>query len=306
MAVTLALLAGALVGAGLLLAGVGLWPARPSLAGTLAALRHAEPGAVAAPVARDGGDCQVAGWQRRLGRTTAGLLGELGVELGSLRADLAVTGRSLDGLLAQSVLTAAGAGLIVPVLAVALDLAGISVPLLVPVWVTLAVAGLGALLPVQRLRAEAAARRRGFRHALSALLDLIAINMAGGAETEQALGNALRISQGWAFTRLRQALDHARLAGVTAWAALGQLGEELDIAELRQLAGSLALAGDDGARMRQGLTAMATALRRQDLTSAEVAANQASEQMVFPVVLLAIAFVLLLLYPAVTRLLTDL
>ena len=62
--------------------------------------------------------------------------------------------------------------------------------------------------------------------------DTVAINLAGGAEVEQALHNALRISHGWAFTLLRNTIRRAQLHREKLWEALGRLGEELDVDDL--------------------------------------------------------------------------
>ena len=75
------------------------------------------------------------------------------------------------------------------------------------------------------------------------------------------------------------------------------------MAELRQLAQQVAIAGDEGARMRQALVAMAEALRDRELAEAEVRAGEASEHMVLPLTFLGGGFLLLLVIPALWRVL---
>lgn len=75
------------------------------------------------------------------------------------------------------------------------------------------------------------------------------------------------------------------------------------MAELRQLAQQVAIAGDEGARMRQALVAMAQALRDRELAETEVRAGEASEHMVLPLTFLAGGFLVLLVLPALTRVL---
>jgi tight adherence protein C len=63
----------------------------------------------------------------------------------------------------------------------------------------------------------------------------------------------------------------------------------------------MSLAGTEGARVRDSLAAKAAALRRHELAEAESAAAAATERMVLPIALLALGFVIFLLYPALTQ-----
>jgi len=294
MSMALALLAGSALGAGLwlLLAAVG--PARPSLAASLALLRGGAPAEAAA------GPRQA--WQAPVGRAVEQAGQALGLGFRSLRKDLLVMGRALEAHLAAKALAAAAGGLAGPVLAGLLLLAGVPVPLALPLWLALLGAVLGWLLPDRRLRAAAAARRAGLRSATGALLNLVSINLAGGAEVEQALHNALGISYGWAFTLLRNTVRRAQLNREKLWDALGRLGQEFDVDDLVQLAQNVSLAGDEGARMREALIAMAASIGHRELAEAETQANEASEHMVLPLAVLAIGFTVFLLYPALIQL----
>jgi tight adherence protein C len=295
----LAVLTGAALGVSVVLLLVGILPARPSLAASVALLRSSatRPGGVAT-AARSPRQA----WQARIGRVAVQTADAFGLELRSLRRDLAVVGQPLDALLAAKILTAAAAGLVVPVVAGLLALAGVPVPLLVPAWFAVGLGLVGFLLPDRRLRAAADARRARLRYATGAVLNLVAINLAGGAEVEQALNNAVRLSPDWAFSLLRNTIRRAQLGGEKVWAALGRLGEEYGVDELVQLAQNVSLAGDEGARMREALIAMAAAIGSRELTDAEIQANEASEHMVLPLTLLAAGFALFLLYPALMQL----
>jgi len=103
-----------------------------------------------------------------------------------------------------------------------------------------------------------------------------------------------------------RALDQARLARQTPWAALGRLGQQLGVIELSELAASVALAGTEGAKVRSSLAAKAASLRTHQLAEAETADQAASERMSLPVVLLFAGFLLFLGYPAVQKVLTGL
>jgi Flp pilus assembly protein TadB len=243
------------------------------------------------------------GWQVRLGEAVTRLTGPLGLGHAGLRADLALLDRPLSSHMARKTLWAAGAGLAAPVLGGLLDLGQVHVPWLAQTSAAVGLAVAGFALPDRLLRTAARRRRAHLRYTVGALLNLVAINLAGGAEVEEAVHNATRLGDSWGFTLLRQHLDRARLARTKVWAAWAQLGEDLDVPELRQLAQQVAIAGDEGARMRQALVAMAGSLRDRELAEAELRAGEASEHMVLPLTLLGAGFLLLLVIPALSRLL---
>ena len=299
----LALVCGAGVGAGLLLIVRGLYPPRPSLAQALAQLRRLpEPAPVIAPEA-DGG------FSARLGRPAADALVRAGAGWllpAAVRRDLAVLGRSPERHLAEKVTLALVGLLFVPAVAALLLLGGAHLPVVVPLWASLIFAVAGFVLPDLGIHADAGRRRRDFRHALSSFLDLVVVALAGGGGVETALGDAASVGAGWAFAYLRRALDHARLARETPWAALGRLGNELGVGELSELAASVSLAGTEGAKVRASLAAKATSLRTHELAEAETADQAATERMSLPVVLLFAGFLVFLGYPAVEKVLTGL
>jgi Flp pilus assembly protein TadB len=183
---------------------------------------------------------------------------------------------------------------------------GVSVSFILPAWLSIALALVGGLVPVVALRAKAADRRRAFRHALGCFLDLVAVRLAGGAGVESALTLSARTGQGWAFRELREALAESRRMGEPPWNGIDRLGTALGISELNELAASVTLAGDEGARVRHSIAAKARAIRLRGLADAEGAAQAASERMSLPIVLLMVGFVGFLGYPAVMQVLTGL
>ncbi|HEX8864351.1 MAG TPA: type II secretion system F family protein, partial [Lentzea sp.] len=152
----------------------------------------------------------------------------------------------------------------------------------------------------------AARLRIGFRHALSSFLDLVWITLSGGAGVDSALNDSAAIGRGWAFTHIQRALDTARLTRTTPWAALRQLGEEIGVTELAELAASVSLAGTEGAKVRASLAAKATALRARQLTDAEGEAQSATERMALPVMALFLGFLGFITYPALTQVINNL
>jgi hypothetical protein len=299
---TTAMLASAGVGLGLVLLLRGLWPARPTLAASLASLHGGRlPPAVGDVVAPG----QPTGWRAAVGRAATAALADVGIDLGSLRQDLRVVGRPMEAHVAEKVLFALGGAALTAVTTAAIGVAGIQLPFLIPVWVVVVVAALGWFAPDLILRSEAQQRRRSFRHAVGAFLDLVAISLAGGTGIEGALYGAVTLGQGWGFARLDEALDHARLAGDTPWVALARVGEELGVSELRELAASLVLAGTEGAKVRQSLAAKAASVRLHQLADIEGEAAEATERMVLPIGLLFFGFLVFIGYPAVTVIITG-
>lgn len=246
------------------------------------------------------------GWATRLGRPAVGPLRALGLPGPRLARDLAVIGRAAPTHLAEKA-TLAVAGLLLPTLLTAvLTVAGLGPGYEFPIIAGLVLAAVGFVIPDLQARSEAAKLRGGFRHALSAYLDLVWIALAGGAGVDTALGDSVTIGRGWAFDQIRRALDTAHLTRTTPWATLGRLGEELDVTELAELAASVSLAGTEGAKVRTSLAAKATALRTRQITEAEGDAQAATERMSLPVMLLFLGFLAFIAYPALTQVLNGL
>lgn len=214
-----------------------------------------------------------------------------------VRADLSVMGRSVESHLGMSVL-AGVAGLFAPAVMMAPLVLGFGLSPVVPLWL----AGVGALsglaLTTAQLATEAKVRRRDFRHVVGAFLDLVAMNLAGGRGVPEALASASQLSDGWAMIRLRDTIESARLQGITPWAALGDLGEEMAVEELRDLAAALALVAEDGAQVRDSLSARAASMRQRELADTESRAAQRSQSMLIAQLLLCVGFLVFLIYPA--------
>jgi tight adherence protein C len=237
-------------------------------------------------------------WERWIGRSLVGLVDWLGVDLERSRRDLRVVGRPLERLCVEKVL-AALVGLVMPLLwALLLRSGGITVPGGLLVLVALAAAIAGFVMPDVIVRKAAAARRDGFRHALSSYLDLVNVVLAGGAGIETALRAAADAGDGWAFTELRAALDRAQFTRVSPWDVFNEMGDELGIPELSELSASARLAGEQGARVKSSLVAKAASLRGHEMARIEAAAQSASERMAIPTVLLFTAFIVFIGYPA--------
>jgi tight adherence protein C len=303
--VTVALLCGAGVGLGLLAIVRGLVPPCPPLAVALARLQvgATPPRPLAtSPPPGDAGGVAVG----LVGVPLARLARRLGLAPRWLARDLAVLERPLERHLAEKAALALFGLLLAPAVAAALAVAGIRLPLTLPAWASLALAVGGFLTPDLGIRADAARRRRDLRHALGSFLDLTVITLAGGSGVEGALTDAASVGHGFTAAQLRRALAAARLRREPPWAALGRLGQELGLGELVELAGSMKLAGTEGAKVRASLAAKAASVRAHLLADADTEAQAASERMSLPVVLLFAGFLVFIGFPAVTRVLTGL
>ncbi|MGH3719416.1 MAG: type II secretion system F family protein [Pseudonocardiaceae bacterium] len=290
---------GAGLGIGLWALVVGLFPPRPTLGAVLA--RASAPPASPPILPTDD-----SGWAARLGGPFVVPLQALGLPGARLVGDLAVTDQPVSTHLARQA-SGAMAGLLAPVVAqLLLTVGGLSLGVAPPVIASLVLTVLGFLTPHLQVRAEARQRRVGFRHALSAYLDLVGITLAGGAGVDSALRDSVAIGHGWAFAQIRRALDTARLTRTTPWATLRQLGDELDVSELSELAASVSLAGTEGAKVRASLAAKAAALRTHQITDAEADAQAATERMSLPVMALFLGFLVFIGFPALTQVLNGL
>lgn len=228
---------------------------------------------------------------------------ERGWQLGRVRKDLAVMNRSVGAFLATKIAFGLLLFLLAPVLYTIMRVFGVPLPGGAPLLAALVFGAFGFFLPDLALRGEAARRRRDFRRVVGVFLDLVAMNLAGGRGLPEALLAASSISGHWSVVRIRQALANARLLGNTPWQALGELGDELGVEELRDLAGALGLAADDGAKIRSSLSARAATLRRKEMAESEGEAGERSQSMLVAQLLLCTAFLVFLGYPAVDRLL---
>ncbi len=291
------MLLGALFGAGLTALAYGLRPPRPALAEILATLDTPSQ-----PADSRTKDSESTEWATRLGLRAVPLVRALGLPTSGLRTDLAVCGTAVDRHLAGKAACAI-AGLLTPwVAALLLSLgAGIEVGWWVPSAGSLALAVVLFFAPDVSVRKEAVRRRRQMRHTLSLVLDLTVIALAGGAGVQQALGQAVASPAGWAAGKLRHALHIAELTRTSPWPHLGELGRQLAVADLTELASTLGLAGSEGAKIRGSLAAKARAMRRRRISEADGAAQANTERMAMPVVGLFAAFLLLIGYPALAH-----
>ena len=304
MSLLLVMLVGAVVGAGIfLLVGVLERGTVTGAAGLAQIDAQRTRGRKQATLTADRRHADESVRMRRVGSNLREAMQHRGIDLpSSLTANLGIVGQSVETFLARS-LVAGLLGILLPFLVLGPAAAVGVFSLTIPMWLTAIGALIGALVPYSQLARQADVRRRDFRHVVSSFLDLVAMNLAGGRGVPEALQSATSISDGWAMVRIRDTLEAARLQGTTPWAALGQLGDEVDVDELRDLSAALALVAEDGAKVRDSLSARAGSMRRKELADAEGRAAARSQSMLVAQLLLCVGFLLFLTYPAVARVL---
>jgi hypothetical protein len=126
----------------------------------------------------------------------------------------------------------------------------------------------------------------------------VALEMAGYAAAEAALPQAARRGGTWSMLLIRDTLLRARLSGEDSWDALTELGQRIGVSDLRELGSLIKNVADDGARVRQTLSARAASMRRARMASEEGAAAERNQSMRLAQLLIAFGFMLFVGYPA--------
>lgn len=292
-----ALLAGTLIGVGVAGLVYQLVPPQPALADVLSRLSppaRRRPGSPTPTTSTPSVQERLGIWAQRT--LPARLLG-----LPPAR-DLAVLRMTPAQFYGKKV-TYALLGLVLPAFVGAvLRLIGIPIPTVFPLAATL---GLGAVMfmaPARDVAVSAKAARTEFARAVSAYIELCALERNSGAGASVALSNAAGVGESWVFRRISEELARSRYDGRPPWDALTGLAEELAIPELADVADIMRIASDESAEVYRQLRARSASLRSA-LLSAELAkANVVEERMYVPGAFIGIVFLALLLTPPLLRL----
>ena len=288
-------LAGLLVGGGAALLVWALRPAHPDLAQALTRLGPTTPARSPEPAAGH------SGWHDRVGLWALRYL-PAGVWRTAPDKDLQVLGmtqRAYYGEKVSSVLVAlVGVPLVGGLYSVLMGL-----PLVVPALATAVMAGVAWLLPDRRIAQSAQRARVDFRRALSSYIDLVALGRAaGGVGTRQAMETGAALGQSWPFERMGTAVVRSRYSGVPPWDALSELAGQQGLSDLEDVADTLRLAGEEGAQVFATLRARSSALRNAITTSDRAAVNAKSDRLMLPTLVMAGAFIGVVIPPAIFRL----
>lgn len=284
------LLWGAVAGAGLWLAWTGLRPSVAPLAKSLA--RFGQP--QLEQKKKEGGrtdlDALFAKQIRRIGFIESMLERQ--------RTDLRIVGRAPDDQ-ATMIGSYALLGLLLgPILMLPGFVFGTPLPPVLAGWISIGGAVFGGAQPIIDLRERAQKRRKSFSNALSAYCMFVDMSMASGLGVEQSLETAASSGEGWQFAEIRGTLASGRLRDITPWVALAQLGEEAGVTDLEELAGAVALAGEEGSAVRETVAGKARSIRERITADAERDAARVTVRMAIPASLMLLGFLVLLGYPA--------
>lgn len=289
----LALLAGALIGAGVALVVWHLVPAQPDLADALARLDPRAPTNQIAVTTDGDGHERLGRWAMRVlpprvwGRVPT--------------ADLAVLRMSLSHFYGEKVLFLLVGVMILPAFTVLLSALGHPLPVAIPAAGSLVLGAVMFRLPNHNVTDEAKKAREEFRRALAAYYELVALERLGGAAHRQAMVDAATVADSWIFGRIREELARSAWAGIGPWDALQEMSTQYQVNELSDLAQAMKLSGSEGTEVAAALRARAGALRGALLNEDLARANTAGEKMTIPGSLTAVIFVLILLGPQLMR-----
>jgi hypothetical protein len=212
-------------------------------------------------------------------------------------ADLELLGKAPHALLGEKALVALIGLIAIPALSVMFSLLGLNLPIVIPLLGTVLFAAGCWFLPDIDATSKAATARTEFTRAVGAYLELLAIERMSGAGAIQATEGAATVAKSWPFERISQTLHRARWAGVTPWAALNELGDELEVPALHDVADIMRLAGAEGAAVVEQLRGRTRSLRGAQISLDRATANDDSTRMTIPATLTVGVFLLAMVIP---------
>jgi hypothetical protein len=289
----IAVITGAIVGLGVLLVVRELMPAKPQLKAALDRLSGDDK---PAPLSLLKGE--EIGMTQKAGAWTARNLPSLSAaKFGPSDADLDLIGKSRTTHLGEKALAAVAGLVIIPLLGLFASVVGLPVSVAPPVAGGLAIGIALFFAPDLDAKTKAKKARQDFTRAVSVYLELLAIERTSGAGASQSAIGAAQVAHSWPFQRITETLQKAQWDGKAAWTALHDLGVEIDVPALLDVADILAQAGTQGAAVHEQLQGRAKALRESQLAVEEEIQHQNSVRMYAMVPLTAIVYFLMLIFP---------
>lgn len=290
------LIVGLIGGSGVALLMSELVPRRPKLASALMRLGEREIAA----------DAEAPDLKTRIGEWgIRHLAGRPGFKVPE--ADLRILGQTPANFFYGKIILLLLLAVLVPTFLTVL-MAALGFPPLVPAITMLLVVPLGLLAVILGdllVTTKATEARDEFSRAISAYLELVALERRRGATTSVALEEAAKIGDGWVFRRILSALRQAKIAGTQPWTALDQLSDQLNVPELGDVAHITQLAGEEGTSVYTTLRARGIAMRTKILNAEHRTANQVSERMTYPQAFLGVVFLAILVTPPLMQLLNS-
>lgn len=219
--------------------------------------------------------------------------------------DLALIGWSTRKFYGQKAMASLVGFLFPVIMSVIAYLGQFILPIPLTIGAMLLLAAVFFFLPDLELRQRAAAQRTHYRRIIAAYVDFVALSRIGGASATQAMSDAARVGDNELFVRIQQMIERSRLRGTSAWNDLRELGDELGVRELHEIADIVRLSGEEGASIWENLRSHAHSMRNAQLRTEQGAANARSESMALPLAVLAFAFIGLLIAPSLLTLATS-
>lgn len=220
-----------------------------------------------------------------------------------LQRQLRLRGRSLTRHYAYK-LVGAALGFLLPILVgIALWL-GLGESPAMSIVLSLALGIVGFVVPDLLLRGASAEATEDATEALLAFFDLVTLERLANQSGTQALHAAAALSDVPVFADIRAALDRARLQQRAPYNDLKELGRDLDLPALRDLADVMRL-DESGASLSTALRARVRELRDGHLTAMKMAASDVSERMTMWMVIPSLVFGLFFLVPPLLTLVTN-
>ena len=283
----LAVVAGALAGAGLVLAVLGAMRRPVSLKEALAALDELPSNPVIEVATRD--NARLETWSMQLAAAWHLPMSD------ATKQRLAQQNRTPGDFMTAKLILAL-AGLLAPALftGVAWVLGLIDAPW--PLGIGLVGAAAGFFWPDFALRQDAGTWAETSDDAVSVYFDLVTLIRLGNASAVQALTEAAELADAPVFVEIRDALTRARLQQRPPWAELHALAERLNLSDIADLADIMAL-DEQGAALVDALRARVRELRKAHLARAKLAAQKQAESMTVWMVIPVLVFALLFLIP---------
>ena len=174
------------------------------------------------------------------------------------------------------------------------------IPFAIPAAGSLVAAVVFYTFPDINVRGDSKVARAEFARALGVYIDLVALERLSGAGARQAMESAAEVGDSWVYVRIAEELQRSRWSGIAPWDALQNLSDELGLPELGDMADVMRMSGE-GSQVYDNLRARSAAMRSSTLNTERANANAMSERMNMPMSMLGVVFMVILITPALLR-----
>ncbi|KFU78438.1 hypothetical protein SAMN04489729_6893 [Amycolatopsis lurida] len=219
--------------------------------------------------------------------------------------DLELVDRTRESFTLNRIGCASAGTLAVPLTGAALAVLGAGAPVFLTGAMSLCAAAFGWTLPRLLLRAKAQKARAAFREALVAYAHLVTLGRLGDRGPVEAMRYPASLGEGWAFHRIRLAMNEASLRGRMPWEGLERLADELGVRELRDLGRIITSASEGGASIADTLRSKAASISQQGLADQKTGSSIRSDRMDMPIAVMGLAFIVFLAFPGIFTMLST-